>query len=266
MVLLAGILVAYVAFGDSNIKSRAERFLSSITNSIEIVLRCNVEVRIILLPDGDVLNSLDSVDLPLMKQTRKIVGTDKDKQIVYTNDIDGFSDLVTCQEPRKVTRGCSNNLEGTLKDAGEGTFKPAAQSPNLLTAGNDESSDTQESGEKIPMQRIESIIREQRLETAWLQTAEKGTPGSLNRTKPEKNQVLPQEGIYRRSRMGSTSSSGLSSQHREDELNNEPKVLGSDEGRLLHKDETVKKSGHHAMSPSLLHDLSFADHYNKDNL
>ncbi|GKG61513.1 hypothetical protein Tco_0621222, partial [Tanacetum coccineum] len=42
-----------------------------------------------------------------------------------------------------------------------------------------------------PVQRIESIIHEQRLETAWLQTAEKGTPGSLNRLKPERNQVLP---------------------------------------------------------------------------
>ena len=45
------------------------------------------------------------------------------------------------------------------------------------------------------MQRIESIIREQRLETAWLQAVEKGSPGSLSRLRPEKNQVLPQNGV-----------------------------------------------------------------------
>jgi hypothetical protein len=47
-----------------------------------------------------------------------------------------------------------------------------------------------------PGQRIESIIREQRLETAWLQAVEKGSPGSLSRLRPEKNQVLPQDGVY----------------------------------------------------------------------
>lgn len=48
---------------------------------------------------------------------------------------------------------------------------------------------------KLPMQRIESIIREQRLETAWLQTADKDTPGSLTRIKPERNQILPQPNL-----------------------------------------------------------------------
>ncbi|KAL2555991.1 protein STICHEL [Forsythia ovata] len=46
-----GGFVAYIAFADCNIKTRAEGFLSSIMNSFEIVLRCNVEVKIILLPD-----------------------------------------------------------------------------------------------------------------------------------------------------------------------------------------------------------------------
>ncbi|KAL2556284.1 protein STICHEL [Forsythia ovata] len=49
--LYAGGFVAYIAFADCNIKTRAEGFLSSIMNSFEIVLRCNVEVKIILLPD-----------------------------------------------------------------------------------------------------------------------------------------------------------------------------------------------------------------------
>lgn len=47
-------LIAYIAFEDSEIKSRAERYLSSITNSIETVLRRNVKVIIGLIPDSSI--------------------------------------------------------------------------------------------------------------------------------------------------------------------------------------------------------------------
>lgn len=53
MALDAGVLVAYIAFRDVDVKSRAEGFLSSITNSMEIVLRQNVEVRLGLVPGGE---------------------------------------------------------------------------------------------------------------------------------------------------------------------------------------------------------------------
>jgi hypothetical protein len=46
-----GVLFACIAFEDSEIKSRAERYLSSITNSLETVLRQNVKVIIGLTPD-----------------------------------------------------------------------------------------------------------------------------------------------------------------------------------------------------------------------
>lgn len=60
--MFAGILVAYIAFGDREIKLRAEGFVRSITNMIETVLRRNVEVRMILLSETELLSS---------KQTRK---------------------------------------------------------------------------------------------------------------------------------------------------------------------------------------------------
>ncbi|CAN8293510.1 unnamed protein product [Cochlearia groenlandica] len=63
---IEGVLVAYIAFGEREIKMRADRFLSSITNSIEIVLRRNVEVRMILLSETKLLNS---------KQTRQTAVT-----------------------------------------------------------------------------------------------------------------------------------------------------------------------------------------------
>ncbi|KAF3610727.1 hypothetical protein DY000_02045290 [Brassica cretica] len=62
-----GTLVAYIAFGEREIKLRAEGFVRSITNSIETVLRRNVEVRMILLCETELLSS---------KQTRQTAVAD----------------------------------------------------------------------------------------------------------------------------------------------------------------------------------------------
>ncbi|KAL9306128.1 Protein STICHEL-like 1 [Arabidopsis thaliana] len=159
-----GILVAYIAFGEGEIKARAERFVSSITNSIEMVLRRNVEVRIILLSETELLNS---------KQTRQIAVTTSS----YT-----------------------------------------------------------ESGNEIPMKRIEAIIQEQRLETEWLQK----TPGSQGRLKPERNQILPQEDT------------------------NGVKVLKICEMGEFQENQSGKRMEHCPVSPSLLHNSNFTN--NKDNL
>lgn len=125
---------------------------------------------------------------------------------------------------------------------------------------------SEESRQKVPMQRIESIIREQRLETAWLQTADKDTSGSLIRIKPERNQILPQEDTYRHpNNIGSAiSSSGLTSHHWVDELNNGVKLLKIGENGELQENLTGKRGDHCPLSPSLLHDTNFGN--NKDNL
>ena len=116
------------------------------------------------------------------------------------------------------------------------------------------------------MQRIESIIREQRLETAWLQASEKGTPGSLIRLKPERNQVLPQDGTYHHNQMESMNSVNLDSQHWEDELNREINVLKINDGKALQKDQIGKRVDHYPMSPSLLHDSSFVGNFSKESM
>ncbi|KAJ0240446.1 Protein STICHEL [Hirschfeldia incana] len=209
-----GILVAYLAFGETDIKSRAERFLSSITNSMEMVLRRSVEVRIILLPETELLVA--------PHQTRK---------------------------PEMTSRGGDLNAINGLNAASD------------LGVGSSE-----ESRSKIPMQRIESIIREQRLETAWLQTADKDTPGSIIGIKPERNQILPQEDTHRQPNVGSPaiSSSGLTSHHWVDELNNEVKLLKIGENGELQENLTGKRGEHCPLSPSLLHDSNFG--HKKDNL
>ncbi|XP_071698675.1 protein STICHEL-like [Rutidosis leptorrhynchoides] len=173
-----GTLVAYIVFRNKDIKSRAERFLSSITNSFEIVLHHNVEVRITLLSD-DVTTPKNGQ--PVVVPTAK------------STSIDNRSHPDSLQEPIKFTK-----------------------------TGN-------------PVHRIESIIHEQRLETAWLQTAEKVTPGSFNRFKPERNQVLPQDGIGHL----------ISQQQLEDEVTRELNLLKINGEKALSKE--------HNISPSLLH-------------
>ncbi|CAN7003042.1 unnamed protein product [Brassica oleracea var. botrytis] len=194
------ILVDYIAFGETEIKTRAERFLSSITNSMEMVLRRSLEVRILLLPETE--------PLVVPYQTGKPDMTNK------VGDLHAAPDI-----------GIGSSEEGRSK---------------------------------IPMQRIESIIREQRLETAWLQTADKDTPGSLTRIKPERNQILPQEDTYRQP--SAVSPSGLNSHHWADELNNDVKLLRIGENGELQENLT----GSSPLSPSLLHDSKFG--HKKDNI
>ncbi|CAH8355295.1 unnamed protein product [Eruca vesicaria subsp. sativa] len=202
-----GILVAYIAFGETDIKTRAERFLSSITNSMEMVLRRSVEIRILLLPE---------TELHIL--------------------------------PHQTGKPDMSNKGGDLNAASD------------LGVGSSE-----EGRSKLPMQRIESIIREQRLETAWLQTADKDTPGSLIRIKPERNQIHPQEDTYRQPNLGSAvSPSGLTSHHWGDELNSDVKLLKIGENGELQENLTGRRGEHCPLSPSLLHDSKFG--HNKDNL
>ncbi|KAK7292512.1 hypothetical protein RIF29_08293 [Crotalaria pallida] len=233
-----GFLVAYVAFGDGDIKLRAERFLRSITNSMEMVLRRNVEVRIIHLPDGE---AESRVNLQGLKEAESTVANEKEQ------------------------RGHMNGTESsasfpTLLD---GNLQSATDSSDIVGEGKG----AREKRHDNPMQRIESIIREQRLETAWLQAVEKGSPGSLCRLRPEKNQVLPQDGIYCiEPKESNVDSTRFSSQHREDDLNNELKILSVKNGRVLQKDQIGRRADRYPMSPSLLHDSNLATSSGKDNL
>ncbi|XWS11587.1 hypothetical protein CRYUN_Cryun37aG0011400 [Craigia yunnanensis] len=261
-----GVLIAYLAFGNGDIKSRAERFLSSITNSIEIVMRRNVEVRIILLTDGEVsLNHANPAEIPeSLQQAETAVEIEKERKAISKNVLDGFSRLDLHQESLKVSKGSFSDLEGKLRgvqDYSNCSAQSIARTPELIAEGNTDFGSSKESRQEIPMQRIESIIREQRLETAWLQATEKGTPGSLSLLKPEKNQVLPQE-VYRQNNLGSMNSSGFSSQQWEDELNQELKILKTNEGQTVQKNQIGRRADHYPMSPSLLHNSSLS----KENL
>ncbi|KAG5525693.1 hypothetical protein RHGRI_032105 [Rhododendron griersonianum] len=243
-----GIFVAYIAFGERDIKARAERFLSSITNSFETVLRYNVEVRIILLPDDETSLGRNQMD------TAEEIS--RERKSIFPNTKDGYSDIGSRQEPLKRSRGVDS--DGKLG----GTLLSATGSPIPLAEGNSKMS----AKVRNPMQRVESIIHEQRLETAWLQAVEKGTPGSLSRLKPEKNQILPQEGIYPQNQTKPLNSVDLSSQNWEDELNREMKILKINDRKAVQKDQIGKRVDHCPISPSLLHDSTYVGSFSKESM
>ncbi|KAL8129853.1 hypothetical protein V2J09_019008 [Rumex salicifolius] len=103
---------------------------------------------------------------------------------------------------------------------------------------------------RSPMQRVESIIREQRLETAWLQAVEKATPRSMTRLKHERNQVIAREGANCVQSKADLISMDSSSHHWEDELNHEIEVLKVNDKKAL---ESGMKADHRPITPSLLH-------------
>ncbi|KAF2317318.1 hypothetical protein GH714_020119 [Hevea brasiliensis] len=254
-----GALVVYVAFRDEDVKARAERFMSSITNSIEMVLRCNLEVRIILMPDGeDSMNCVNLSELQGQKRAGATLGIEQKRKANGLNPVNGYTD--SQQESLKLCRGSSNDLECKLKGGPGDHLKSLILLDSALQStalSNAENGYVKEERQESPMQRIESIIWEQRLETAWLQAAEKGTPGSLSLLKPEKNQVLPQEDIHHQNKMESASSVSLPSQHWEDELNYELKVLKMEDRRVIHEDQIGKRADCYSSSPSLLNDSNF---------
>ncbi|KAF6139650.1 hypothetical protein GIB67_033654 [Kingdonia uniflora] len=206
-----GVLIAFVVFENGDIKSRVEKFLSSITNSIETVLRRNVEVRFGTVLHGRASNDrINPIDIPNRKSK---------------DSVNGYSNFGS---PQKRPRELLKEADFLLKE---------------------------ERNQEIPMQRIQAIIDEQRLESAWLQAAEKGTPASINRLKPERNQVLPQDGTYRPNQMGSIiATTELNSQNRADGLSNGIKSGKIGEGNDLQKDQSGGQAlDRYPMSPSMLH-------------
>lgn len=237
-----GVLIVYIAFVDEDVKCRAERFLISITNSIEMVLRRNVEVRIILLPNG-----LAHLGIGEQGRSPNKSSQVKPGEAVGMGAKKGYGDSESHHW---------NGSEGKLNGGTNSSLLADERSASILTPTN--------ATQGIPIQRIESIIREQRLETAWLQAAEKSTPRSMSRLRPEKNQVLPQDHTYSHSQVELVHPKDLPSNHWDDELGHEIKALEVNDGKGLQKDLSGKRIDHPPISPSVLHQSGFAANLSKE--
>ncbi|XP_042388195.1 protein STICHEL-like [Zingiber officinale] len=227
-----GTLVVLILFENDKIKTRAERFLSSITNSFEIVLAENVKVRMGLLPK---------------------------------NVIDAFSESPTANSTQKA---CSNKVElGTLRGPSN---KGRLIGTSYLSANTMNHSDVmQQAAEKLETtegflvptegkygstQRSQkAIMDEQRLESAWLQAAEKYTPKYINHLKPENNQVWPpQNSVTYQNDIQTLIALEATSKNRIDELDHEIQALKICETEDCHNEQT-KGANQYPFSPSLLH-------------
>ncbi|KAG9457117.1 hypothetical protein H6P81_001625 [Aristolochia fimbriata] len=247
-----GVLIAYIAFWDEDIKSRAERFLSSITNSIEIVVRHNVEVRIGLLPNNISLH-VKPIEL---------------SNFIGAHHLEKGNLSMQQKADNNGVVSSNQELEGPIIETKKNTDSSCDVSVPLRRSfeniGNIHT--TAEAPQEFQAQRIHEAIDEQRLESAWLQAAEKGTPGSMSRFKPERNQVLPQDGLYHQKETGSMMALTVSSKNWEDDMNNEMKTLKVNGSRVQQKEQSTKRVDHYPMSPSLLHTGSFAANLDNETM
>lgn len=267
----AGILIAFIAFEDKNIKSRAERFLRSITNSMEIVLRQNVEVRLGLVTETSMSNS------PISTLTETIRNLDRERK-VESDILNDSSDKFGLKGNPNMARKSLDHSAGSLWITQENISQVADKDlqvsifPTFSTEGNNgASSNTKEKGQDVLVQRTRTApTDEQTLENAWLQAclqaAEKHTPGFVSLPKPEKNQVLPQNGVCCQNQNQSSATQDMPLKQWEDELNREIRTLKIGYTQGHHDEQFVGSIKLHAISPSLLHSNDCNTKFDQGNL
>lgn len=177
-------MIAFIAFEDSSIKSRVQRFVSSITNSIETVLKCNVEVKMGSLAE-------------LINEELTIEAGPKVRRV--------DSDVLS-------SSSSNDRLKGTLTSSGRGFEHPNEIKKELERCKNTPAADerlksvsvtTLNSGIPKSEQQVVHMSKiatndEQRLESAWLQGVDKQTPGVMNQTRDDMHPILSQDCPYQR--------------------------------------------------------------------
>ncbi|KAM0900347.1 hypothetical protein ACQ4PT_020711 [Festuca glaucescens] len=237
-----GRTIAFIAFEDHGIMSRAQRFLSSITNSIETVLRCNVEARVVLLPEL-ISAGLTLEAVPKGRRTE--------------------SDLLSCSSNSDWLRGALNTSRRSLDYCDE-VKRELGLHPSSLSSLN--SGISKARGLEVPSQMSNiSMVDEQRLESAWLQAVEKYTPGMKNQARPDRHQVLPQvigSPYQRRSSMALV----VPSSQADEDLAHEIKALKIVESYGSRKDRREQSETGYAISPSKLHGIDYVENCDNESI
>ncbi|KAL6847053.1 hypothetical protein ACP4OV_022906 [Aristida adscensionis] len=236
-----GTIVAFIAFDDNDIKFRAQRFVSSIRNSMETVLKCNVEVRIGLMqeflagglkPETYPDETVESDILSCSTNSERLKGVLKpSRSLDYSAEID-----------RKMEQySCTSVAGGGLQ---------SSNVPMIISDGNSRIHRTR--GQEVSVEHSKiTTLDEQRLESAWLQAVGKQRSGMLNQGRPEKNQVLPQAcGQHHGT---SSIATVVPSRHVDKDLTNGLKALKISDSNATEKGQNVQMENGYAISPSLLH-------------
>uniref|UniRef100_A0A0A9CUV2 STICHEL DnaA-N-like alpha-beta domain-containing protein n=1 Tax=Arundo donax TaxID=35708 RepID=A0A0A9CUV2_ARUDO len=236
-----GTIVAFITFEDNDIKFRAQRFVSSIRNSMETVLKCNVEVRIGLMQEfltGGLKHetyqdeTVESDVLSCSTNSERLKGVlNPSRSLDYSEDIN-----------RKIEQHSSTSAAG-------GGLQ-SSNVPMIISDGNSRIHRTR--GQEVSVEQSKTAaLDEQRLESAWLQAVEKHTPGLLNQARPERNQVLPQAAGQHHGRSSMTTI--VPSRHVDKDLTNELKALKISNSHAPQKGQDLHVENGYAISPSLLH-------------
>lgn len=267
VLLFADALIASIVFEDVNARSRAGRYLSSITNSIEKVLQRNVEVRIGLvsedhkarlqsMPDSPSSNRMETDGLAA--ETKRNSSSSR----VSCNRYRGTPNL-----PRKRL-DCSVTLQKTLEQGvnslvQNGVFK--ATSLVMLSDGNNEANGNGGSGKgMLALKKLANTSDEHTLESAWLQTSDKKSLELASH--PNRNQILPQNGVSSENHKKSHAVLAISSEDWKDKLNHEIKALEVSDSQGHHKNQIDGCFDHHVISPSLLHSNGITANSDGENM
>lgn len=191
-----GFAIVQLEFWNPDQKSIAERYLKNIANSIQLVLGCNVEIRINLASlTAEVENN---------KSRKNSVEFPKSSSNEHTNTVaDRESESATAKSDKRTRHmeahfatSRSESFSATAQGYHKGLLMPAecSQADELIDITGESSEPIVVNGvQKVSKIGNEMITDEQRLESAWLQAVEKCAPGLRDILKPEKNQVLPRD-------------------------------------------------------------------------
>ncbi|TVU49304.1 hypothetical protein EJB05_00612 [Eragrostis curvula] len=231
-----GSIVAFIAFEDNNIKFRAQRFVSSIRNSMETVLNCNVEVRIGLMQEflAGGLNPDETVESDVLScstnSERRMGVLKPSRSLEYSDEIDKKMEQCSCTS------------------ADGGGLQPT-NVPVIVSNGSLRINRTRGQEVSVGQSKI-AALDEQRLESAWVQAVEKHN-GLLNQARPERNQILPQAGVQHNGR--SSIATVVPSRQVDKDLSKELKALKISDSHGPQKGQNAQIENGYAISPSLLH-------------
>lgn len=231
-----GRTIAFIAFEDRGIMSRVQRFLSSITNSMETVLRCNVEVRVGLL------HELISAGL-ILEAVPKLRRAE--------------SDVLSCSSNSDRLRGALNTSRRSLDYSDEVKRELGLQSASRSV--------NSARGLEVPTQISKtSMVDEQRLESAWLQAVEKYTPGMISKSRPDKDQVLTQ-GVGSPYQRKSSMALVVPSSQADEDLAHEIKALKIVDSYGSRKDHR-EQCQNDTISPSKLHGIDYMENCDNESM
>lgn len=197
--------------------------MSSITNSIETVLKCNVEVKI-----GPLAELMDGeIALEAVPNVRRYE-----------------SDVLSCSSN-------SDRLKGTL-DSRRSLDHPDEVKEELETYKNTASVHERLRLEVPTQTSKESTNDDQRLESAWLQVSEKHTPGLMNQARHNQHQVLSQF-VGNQYQRKSSMSLVVPSSHADEDLAHEIEALKIVDSYGSQKHQGRRSENGFAISPSRMH-------------